>query len=293
MHAQPKGILCVSVNGGQRPYKGIVRDALCGVLTVEFIAKQAPPLPLGKGFEVQMTGTSSGEDYVAVARVTARTDRPGVIQYGFQFLDPPRAALQLPVQFRANFNRKRRGRTWSKADRVSVTVLATEGARMGERVLGKLLELTSTGFSMLVGLPAEEVFADCPTVVCSYRPPGFEDQVRSPCNIASRSLEGKRIVYEMGFVETDAPSQEPDSHDFEPVWDCPDCGTRLLLGHSHRHCPECGRARGELSTYFPKWEDAKPTEEHWATGDDRVCVFCAAAFSDLAEFCGRCGKPLP
>ena len=34
---------------------------------------------------------------------------------------------------------------------------------------------------------------------------------------------------------------------YEMMWDCPYCGTKHLLGLTHRHCPNCGAARSPRS----------------------------------------------
>ncbi len=290
--APKKGILCVSVQSGPHPHKGIVREARYGELSVEFVS-EPPLLSMGKGLDLTLSGMASGDDYTAPARVTGRTDRSGVIQYTFQFQDPAQASRRLPDQLRADFNKKRHRRApWPKGDPVSVTVLATEGAKAGTRILAKLLTLTDSGLCLLVNLAAEEALAASPTVVCTYRPAGREEPVLRPCAIQTRQLEGKQVVYLLSFTKVRETPDSAPTNKFEAMWDCPECGSKFLLGQSHKNCPECGRAR-QVPTYFPNWEDSKQTSEHWATGDDRECVFCSAAFSDLAEFCGRCGKPLP
>jgi len=255
---------------------------------------EAPVLQVGRRFEVTLTGTRDGKEYTALARVTRRVDAANAVEYGFQHADPGRVASKLPRRLRSAFNRQPTDRPpWPRADRVTVTVLATEGAERGRRALGKVLALREEGVTLLLGMHGEEVLVNSPTVICTYRPSDQQEQLRRACQIVSRQLEGKRIVYGLRFIEVGTVQSAEKAREFEPLWDCSHCSTRHLLAHSHVYCPECGNSRGEVSTYFPRWEEAKPVQENWATGDARVCVFCSAGFSDLAEFCGRCGKPLP
>jgi len=260
---------------------------------VEFALAEAPVLAVGKRLEVTLYGTDA-EEYVAAARVTRRMDGGQAIEYGFQHADPGRVAGRLPNRLRRAFNRQPTSRPpWPRADRVTVTVLAAEGEHRGQRALGKILAVREEGLTLLLGAHGEEVLASSPTIVCTYRAEDRKDLSRTAGRIVSRQLEGKRIVYGVRFVDVGVAPCPEVPHAFQPLWDCMHCQTRQLLAHSHLFCPECGAERGEVSTYFPRWDDAKPAAENWATGDDRTCVFCATGFSDLAEFCGRCGKPLP
>ena len=35
------------------------------------------------------------------------------------------------------------------------------------------------------------------------------------------------------------------------LWACRYCGSRKLLGKSHRHCPSCGAPQQNAPRYFP------------------------------------------
>lgn len=79
---------------------------------------------------------------------------------------------------------------------------------------------------------------------------------------------------------------------FEMLWDCQYCGTKKLLGKTHRHCPSCGGAQKPEWRYFPSDAEKVAVENHVFVGVDRVCPACKAPSSALATHCGGCGAPL-
>ncbi len=89
----------------------------------------------------------------------------------------------------------------------------------------------------------------------------------------------------------DAPI-DPAAPVFEMFWDCRYCGTRKLLGKTHRFCPNCGAAQEPSARYFPSDAEKVAVKDHVYHGADRVCPSCATASSARAEFCPQCGTPL-
>ncbi len=89
--------------------------------------------------------------------------------------------------------------------------------------------------------------------------------------------------------ETSIPADAPI---FEMLWDCRYCGTRKLLGKTHRFCPNCGAAQEPAARYFPSDAEKVAVKDHVYHGADRVCPSCATASSAQAEFCPQCGTPL-
>lgn len=79
---------------------------------------------------------------------------------------------------------------------------------------------------------------------------------------------------------------------YEMLWDCEYCGSRKLLGKTHRHCPECGGMQNPDKRYFPKEEEKVAVEDHEYVGADLRCGACAAPNSAKAKFCCDCGAPL-
>jgi hypothetical protein len=79
---------------------------------------------------------------------------------------------------------------------------------------------------------------------------------------------------------------------YEMLWDCHYCGTRKLLGLTHRHCPECGAAQDPTLRYFPADADKVAVEDHVYHGADVLCPACKAPAGAAAKCCGNCGSPL-
>ena len=82
------------------------------------------------------------------------------------------------------------------------------------------------------------------------------------------------------------------SKTYEMMWDCSYCGTKKLLGKSHKHCPNCGTAQDPTKRYFPPDEEKIAVEDHEYIGKDKVCAFCEAPNSALAKFCTECAAPM-
>lgn len=79
---------------------------------------------------------------------------------------------------------------------------------------------------------------------------------------------------------------------YEMLWDCHYCGTKRLLGLTHRHCPECGAAQDPTWRYFPADEDKVAVQDHVHHGADLICPACRAPAGTAARCCGNCGSPL-
>lgn len=76
---------------------------------------------------------------------------------------------------------------------------------------------------------------------------------------------------------------------YEMLWDCPACGTKKLLGVTHRHCPSCGRPQDPKSRYFPKDGEEIAINEHVFVGADWQCSACQSANGARAKYCASCG----
>lgn len=75
------------------------------------------------------------------------------------------------------------------------------------------------------------------------------------------------------------------------LWDCGSCGTRKLLGKTHRRCPNCGAAQNAKARYFPKKGEEVAVEGHVFVGVDWGCSACQTPNSQAALFCVNCGTP--
>jgi hypothetical protein len=84
----------------------------------------------------------------------------------------------------------------------------------------------------------------------------------------------------------------PDAKTYEMLWDCKFCGTKKLLGKTHRFCPNCGAQQDPAARYFPADEDKVAVQDHVYYGADKMCPACKTPNSAQAEFCGNCGSPL-
>jgi RNA polymerase subunit RPABC4/transcription elongation factor Spt4 len=82
------------------------------------------------------------------------------------------------------------------------------------------------------------------------------------------------------------------SKTYEMLWDCKYCGTKKLLGKTHRFCPNCGAAQDPDSRYFPSDDEKIAIEDHKLVGKDKVCPACDTLNSGDAQFCQQCGSPL-
>lgn len=79
---------------------------------------------------------------------------------------------------------------------------------------------------------------------------------------------------------------------YQMFWDCPACGTKKLLGVTHRFCPNCGTAQDPKRRYFPAPGEEVALENHVYYGVDVVCPACETPNSAKASFCTNCGADL-
>lgn len=79
---------------------------------------------------------------------------------------------------------------------------------------------------------------------------------------------------------------------YQMLWDCPSCGTRKLLGLTHRHCPNCGAAQDPKRRYFPNAGEEVAVEGHMYVGVDLACPACSSPNSAAANNCVNCGASL-
>ncbi len=83
-----------------------------------------------------------------------------------------------------------------------------------------------------------------------------------------------------------------DGRTYEMLWDCKFCGSKKLLGKTHRHCPNCGAPQDHTSRYYPADNEKVAVEDHRFVGADLRCGSCGEANSAAAKHCGNCGGPL-
>lgn len=83
-----------------------------------------------------------------------------------------------------------------------------------------------------------------------------------------------------------------DSKTYEMLWDCRFCGSKKLLGLSHRFCPSCGAPQDAASRYFPPDAERVAVEDHDYAGRDVTCPSCRDVNSRKAKHCAHCGGPL-
>src|SRR3954463_12995645 len=83
-----------------------------------------------------------------------------------------------------------------------------------------------------------------------------------------------------------------NSKTYEMQWDCKFCGTKKLLGKTHRFCPNCGAQQDPTWRYFPADSEKVAIQDHIYVGADTICKACQTLNSGKAEFCGNCGAPL-
>lgn len=79
---------------------------------------------------------------------------------------------------------------------------------------------------------------------------------------------------------------------YEMLWDCCYCGTKQLLGKTHRFCPSCGAPQDANARYFPSEDQKIAVHDHVYVGVDKICSGCQSPNAGNAEFCGQCGAPL-
>lgn len=76
---------------------------------------------------------------------------------------------------------------------------------------------------------------------------------------------------------------------YEMLWDCPYCGTKRLLGVTHRHCPGCGAAQDPKGRYFPPPGQEIAVKDHVFVGADWSCPACSTPNGAKAAYCSNCG----
>jgi hypothetical protein len=79
---------------------------------------------------------------------------------------------------------------------------------------------------------------------------------------------------------------------YEMLWDCKFCGTKKLLGKTHRFCPNCGAAQDDEARYFPSDDEKVAVTDHVYYGADVICKNCDTLNSANASFCQQCGTSL-
>lgn len=76
---------------------------------------------------------------------------------------------------------------------------------------------------------------------------------------------------------------------FQMLWDCPQCGSKGLLGVDHRHCPTCGQAQAAHLRYFPRSGQAIRT--NIPSASDWMCEHCSTPNRNNDIHCVNCGAP--
>jgi Double zinc ribbon len=88
------------------------------------------------------------------------------------------------------------------------------------------------------------------------------------------------------------PQSSGSAKVYEMQWDCKFCGTKKLLGKTHRFCPNCGAQQDPTWRYFPSDEEKVAVQDHVYVGVDKICASCKTLNAATAEFCGNCGAPM-
>lgn len=80
----------------------------------------------------------------------------------------------------------------------------------------------------------------------------------------------------------------------EGFWDCKYCGTKRI-GGSLRQCPNCGKARGDDTTFYLDTTKNRYVPEKQAAkinkNPDWICNYCGQLNSDDDDSCVFCGAP--
>jgi hypothetical protein len=87
-------------------------------------------------------------------------------------------------------------------------------------------------------------------------------------------------------------SRVEETGTYQMLWDCKYCGTKKLLGLTHKFCPSCGAAQDVTARYFPSDDEAIAVTDHEYTGADKKCGNCGTPNAAKAEFCTQCGSPM-
>lgn len=103
-------------------------------------------------------------------------------------------------------------------------------------------------------------------------------------------MHGIRLnLKEEKLVENPKITTTTGDESYEMFWNCDACGTKKLLGVTHRNCPECGLAQNANARYFPAEGEAVALKNHVYTGADWACDGCGNPNSSKAKFCVSCG----
>ncbi len=92
--------------------------------------------------------------------------------------------------------------------------------------------------------------------------------------------------------DNSTPGTRHGAGTYEMLWDCKFCGTKKLLGLTHRHCPNCGAAQDPAWRYMPAEEDMVAVENHQYVGADKICPACQQPNSAANTYCVACGADL-
>ena len=93
-------------------------------------------------------------------------------------------------------------------------------------------------------------------------------------------------------MDNSIESPSGDSKTYEMLWDCKFCGSKKLLGKTHRFCPNCGGQQDPSWRYFPADNEKVAVQDHVYVGADIICKACQALNGAKCEYCGNCGAAL-
>ena len=74
----------------------------------------------------------------------------------------------------------------------------------------------------------------------------------------------------------------------EGRWDCSSCGRKLIPGR-YKHCPGCGKGRGEDVTFYISDPNDIVEGDLPEQGPDWMCEYCNSYNPDSAKYCTNCG----
>lgn len=128
-----------------------------------------------------------------------------------------------------------------------------------------------------------------------FSPADIEDLVLQAEFDATTALEEARTApppKTQTKTSASTTSNKPKVGQYQMFWDCPACGTKKLLGVTHRFCPNCGTAQDPKLRYFPAQGEEVALENHIYHGVDIICPSCETPNSANASFCVNCGTDL-
>ncbi|HLA43810.1 MAG TPA: hypothetical protein VJZ27_10260, partial [Aggregatilineales bacterium] len=134
------------------------------------------------------------------------------------------------------------------------------------------------------------------TVSASALPPletNVPGAAQSSSPVTGNVIQGQLPdLSETAVEEEETGEEEPVPDTFEMFWDCEFCGTKKLLGYTHKFCPHCGAQQNPDKRYFPSDDEKVAVKNHVYYGVDVVCGNCNTLNSAKADFCVNCGSPL-